>query len=273
VLSAVESRLSIVSFTALRLSVGDITMADSLPPTLFHKLRYTPMCDVIRGRFTARLDVRSRVNSTDLPQPAKDLIRRVVRRTWLHRFEKIDVADELIAHFADGLAAGTTGEHLIDSFGDERSAARLIARAKRRNRSIAARLFVLVKRVWLAVIVFYASLAIHFYAGKPSNSVNYLTVMNRDVERVPPEQRAWPIYEQIHRDLGPRPGEAENKICDCTDLLSAKPTDARWPQLLQWLDQRQPLLDSAYQASQKPSLGLVLRISPTASRGHQSLLY
>src|SRR5829696_54955 len=98
--------------------------------TLFHRIRHTPMRDAIRARFTGRLDWMSRVtrvNESDLPVPAKNVIVRVVKRTRLWSLEKVDVANELIAHFSDGIAGGASVDELINRFGDERQAARLIA--------------------------------------------------------------------------------------------------------------------------------------------------
>jgi len=82
-------------------------MSDAVQePTLYYRMRYTPLRDVVRGRWTARLDTEGRMARTGLPAPARELIRRVVRRTRLWQVERADVAGELIAHFADGLQGG-----------------------------------------------------------------------------------------------------------------------------------------------------------------------
>src|SRR5688572_3317472 len=112
-------------------------MSDALQkPTFFRRMFHTPMRDALCGRITGRLDVNGAIESSGLPQAAKDLIRRVVRQTRLWRIERADVASELIAHFADGVEAGQSVEELVASFGDERGAAKLIRRAKRRNRPL-----------------------------------------------------------------------------------------------------------------------------------------
>ncbi|MGA2500630.1 MAG: hypothetical protein ABSH20_23060 [Tepidisphaeraceae bacterium] len=36
-------------------------MSDTLPGNLLHKLRHTPMRDLVRGRCTGRLDVKGRI--------------------------------------------------------------------------------------------------------------------------------------------------------------------------------------------------------------------
>ncbi len=92
-------------------------------PGLIDRIRHTPMRDVLRGRLTGRLDIKQHIAQSGLPQPARELIQRVVQRTRLRPLEKVDVANELIAHFTDGLESGKTIDQLIESFGDERKAA------------------------------------------------------------------------------------------------------------------------------------------------------
>ena len=86
---------------------------DALRPGTLRRLRFTPLTDLLRGRLSGRLDVRARIDATGLPAPALALVRRVVRRTRLWRAEKVDVAAELAAHFADGLEAGATVDELV----------------------------------------------------------------------------------------------------------------------------------------------------------------
>src|SRR5688572_8554544 len=100
-------------------------MSDMIEQSLWHRMRYTPLSDALRGRLSGRLDWRRRVAASALPQPLKDLILDVARRTRLWRIERAAVADELIAHFEDGISAGGTPEGLTDRFGDPRDAAKL----------------------------------------------------------------------------------------------------------------------------------------------------
>src|SRR5688572_21701199 len=118
---------------------------DTIPgPSRLDGLRRLLRRDILRGRQAddatapvVRRNIEGLIDDAAIPEPAKALVRRVVRRTRLWRRERRDVAGELIAHFADGLAAGETAEGLVEAFGDERRAARLIRRAKRRNRPLA----------------------------------------------------------------------------------------------------------------------------------------
>src|SRR5215212_9829985 len=104
-------------------------MSDILHGNVIRRIRFTPLLDLLRGRVSGRLDVRARVEAAQLPEPAKLVVARVVKKTRLWRSEKVEVADELIAHFSDGIEGGASLEVLIERFGDEKSAAKLIRRA------------------------------------------------------------------------------------------------------------------------------------------------
>ena len=101
------------------------------------RLCRTPMRDLVRGQVTGRLDREALLADANLPEPLPQLVRQVVRRTRLFRLEKVAVAEELIAHFLDGLEAGRCAGELATSFGDPVQTARLIGRGKRRNRPLA----------------------------------------------------------------------------------------------------------------------------------------
>jgi hypothetical protein len=98
---------------------------DTIPrASRFDTLRRALRRELLPGRLARtpadRIGAARRIDGAPLPEPARDLVRRVVRRTKLWPRERAEVADELIAHFADGLADGATAENLITSFGDER---------------------------------------------------------------------------------------------------------------------------------------------------------
>ena len=85
-------------------------------PSRLGAIRRALSRDVFTGRPTVRIDVERRIDEAALPEAAKDLVRRVVGRTRLWPRERADVADELIAHFADGLAAGETADGIAQAF-------------------------------------------------------------------------------------------------------------------------------------------------------------
>ncbi|NOY28644.1 MAG: hypothetical protein GXP28_00285, partial [Planctomycetes bacterium] len=73
--------------------------------SFWRRLRYTRLRDVLRGRFDGQLDWRYALAEADLPSEIADTIFHVVNKTRLWNGERIDVAQELVAHFQDGLEA------------------------------------------------------------------------------------------------------------------------------------------------------------------------
>jgi len=73
--------------------------------------------------------VRARIAQAALPAEVSRFIAAVVRRTRLRRAEQVDVAGELVSHFAEGLAAGRAERDLIAAYGDPKSSARELRRS------------------------------------------------------------------------------------------------------------------------------------------------
>lgn len=232
-------------------------MSDTLEqPGVLHRIRYTPLRDVVRGRITGRLDLRRRIESAALPAPAAELVKRVVRRTRLWRLERVDVAEELIAHFADGIAAGEPVEDLVASFGDERRAARLITRAKRRGRPLPWHLLDALRWALIVLIAGYLVLGIYFYLGRPSPSVDYIARLNQPIERVPEDQRGWPLYRQAILSLGMDRTNISYEEFD--KRLSAEPGSRQWPAMVEWLEKHADSVELMRQAAARPTVGFVL---------------
>ena len=185
------------------------------------RLCRTPIRDVVRGRITGRLDLEAMIAAAELPDPLPQLVRDVTRRTRLNRLEKVAVAEELAGHFRDGLNQGDSPDGLARDFGDPVQAARLIGRAKRRNRPLVYRATVRSMQAACGligvVLLVYGMAAIRFFAGTPNPSVNYLQLVNAETLAAPLADRAWPEYrvailslerppERKYRRT-PRPGE------------------------------------------------------------------
>lgn len=229
-------------------------MNDILQPSLYRRLSNTPMRDAVRGRLTGRLDWPLAIAAAGLPDVAGDLIARVIRRARLWRTERAEVARELIAHFADGLAAGVAVDTLVADFGDEKTAAKLIRRAKRRGRPLAwhvGRWFAL---GGVALVFVYCVLAARFFLARPTPSVDYLAAMNAPILEIPADNRAWPIYRQviIACKLGPRSGP-DNQLPWNSGL--SRPD---WSAVRVWVDAHRDDIERLRQAAAKPHLGYVL---------------
>ncbi len=164
--------------------------------TFRRKLWKTPMRDLVRLQVTGRLDLDELLREADLPEAVASTVRTVVKHTRLWRFEKIDVAHELIAHFRDGLDHEMSADELIKHFGDERVAARLIRRAKQRQRSLVWQALMWSRRAVAALFVVYLGMFVYFMSGSPEVKVDYIALFNQRAAAVPVDERAWPLYRE-----------------------------------------------------------------------------
>jgi hypothetical protein len=178
-------------------------MSDIMERTVWYKMRYTPVRDFLRGRITARLDLRRPLEKAALPPATQQVILDVVSNTRLWRLEKLEVTQDLIAHFADGIDSGGSHEQLLTAFGDPKQAAKLIRRAKRRNRALPWQISRVAGWATAAFLVFYGVFAIYFFSGSPSPRIDYLAKLNQVVEQTPVEGRAWPLYRRALLGLDP----------------------------------------------------------------------
>ncbi len=214
---------------------------------------YTPVRDALRGQLSARLDVRREIASAELPAPLSGLIYTVVRRSRLWRREKIDVARELIAHFADGLSAGRSTEQLVADFGSAEQTAKLIRRAMRRRRPLWWQCVRISSRMFAAIVaasvLSYAVLAARFYLGKPQIVHNYWNDINA-ARRVPEADRAWPLYRTAGIMFG---------LTDVDpDWFDDGPMGKHWDEAVAALERHRDSLDLVRQGAKKPRLGYLL---------------
>lgn len=228
-------------------------------PSLWRRLAHTPMRDIVRGRLSGRLDLKRQVAAADLPPPLESIVLQVARRSRLWRMEKADVADELIAHFADGLKAGESPEALAGAFGCTPQAAKLIRRAKRRNRPLVWKAWIrtvqgvglLMGLVGLLIglmVVIYIVAAIRLYTGKPVVAHDYLADVNAAARAVPEAQRAWPMYRTALVALGEIPKEIN---------LGARPGDSDWDEVAEFVATHAEALELVRQAAARPGLGFI----------------
>lgn len=208
-----------------------------------------------------------------LPEPAKELIIRVVGRTRLWRRERAEVAAELLAHFADGLDAGRSMDDLLATFGNQRQTAKLIRRGKRRNRPL---WWHVQRRLGQAIVIFagvYVLLGIGMMFTHPSPSVDYLAQLNATAKSVKPEDSAWPIYRDAWLNNGKWSNgtmafDVDLEVKDADGQLLGRdvgPDDPGWPAVVEFLHNHRPLLDALRSAADKPKFGLVLQNDPTIS--------
>ena len=222
----------------------------------FRKLRLTPMHDLWRGRITGRLDWRAKIRAAALPEAADRIVVQVVNRTWLSRAEKVAVADELIAHFADALATGAGADDVARSFGDPSRAAKLIGRAKRRGRPFASRALHVVKWMSVCLLVFYAALAVQLFVGRATPKVDYIAQLNTAALQTPEDQRAWPIYRRAI--LAMRNPTPNSPLEYWPNVLNYNHDGRHWPDMKAWLRRHADDLELVRAASEKPFFGYIL---------------
>ena len=235
--------------------------------TRLQAINATPFRDLIRGRVTARLDWPARLAAAGLPADVAAVVARVVRRTRLWRLERAAVADELIAHFADAIAAGATDP--VAAFGDERAAAKLIRRAKRRNRPLLWHAWTWAWRSAVAVLLVYVALLLPAVLGRPRVSVDYVAELAAPARAVPESDRAWPLWRAaILACTDPDPSGGR----DVPDLID--PSDDHRPDVAAqraWLAAHADGLALARRAAAKPAMGYV--VGPGGSGGAESVLW
>ena len=185
---------------------ADASAADVL--SLWRRIRTTPIRDALRGRLSARYDVAWRIEQASLPEVVSTTIWNVVRRTRLWRSEKIELVDELAAHFHDGIETGTSVDDLVRLFGEVKSAAKLMRRAVKRRRPVGWKAYVRSVQGLLALValflVWYAAASVYYRMGSPVISHDYHADLTARARAVPENARAWPIYREamivIRRD-------------------------------------------------------------------------
>jgi hypothetical protein len=183
----------------------------------------------------------------------------VVERSRLWKSEKADVAHELIGHFAEGLSRGENAEALEASFGAPRRAARLIRRAKRRQRPFIWKAWVRSLQVLgtlLAVIVaIYVAATIRLISGKPvapADRHDYLADITAASRAVPDADRAWTVYRQAIEALGEMPTALTETPGE------PRPGDPVWPEIATFLEANGEALELARQAAARPGFGYVV---------------
>ncbi len=236
----------------------------SQTPTLRRRIATTPMRDWIRGRLTGRMDLRAIYDAADLPEPAMQLVQQVVKRTRLHQLEKVDVARELIAHFQDALELGHSVEQAMADFGNPHHVAKLIRRAKKRNRSIIWKMWARGWQAMGALVVLYVLAAIVLALDKPVVTVDYIAKLNAPIEAVPQQERAWPDYRQailalrLSWEKGYPLWVERDPERPTTGNRQVQPSDPQWPAAVAYLREHSHELDLIRRGASKPALGLTV---------------
>lgn len=200
-----------------------------------------------------------------LPASVSQLIDDVVRRTRLWRRERIDVARELIAHFEDGVQAGRASEELVATFGEARSVARLIRRAKLRQRPWAwraTRRMLQAMGVFLAMIVVcWTWLLIRFVTAEPTLKRDVVGEWDQHSQAVAEDDRAWPLYRKALMKFRTQvyPDESTEDRNVRIESLSNGARSVKWSFWLEHLENNRETLSLTLRGAEKRQLGFQYR--------------
>lgn len=230
--------------------------------SLMARVLGTPVGDLLRGRVTGPIASMGRletiVRAGHLPEALEALVLKVTRRTRLRRAEKAEVARELVAHFLDGIDAGRDADALVRDFGDPIRAARLIRRAKKRNRSVLWHAWV---NTWKAIACFllvcaaiYGILAVRYWTGHPTIKRNFIAEMNAGVLTIPEADRAWPLYRAAYLAMPVRP----EAITLSKTWPRIGPGEPGWEDSVAYVDSAQATITTIREAAARPHLGIEL---------------
>ncbi len=196
------------------------------------------------------------VADSQLPEPLGQRVLEVTGKLRLWKRERIDVAHELVSHFAEGLANGQTPEDLLANFGDPTQTARLISRAKRRQRPLWWKLTRGFGFTLLALCTLYAGLAIRYASGRPTIAVDYFAQLNATTLATPVEERAWPRYRDAIMRLPELPATADGK--HFIEFGFVEPGTPDWHIAAKYAQENAHIIAQVREASTLPVGGYVL---------------
>ena len=209
---------------------------------------------------------RLAIDQSPLPNQVKQLLYDVVGNLQLMRFEKAEVAEELIAHFIDGHERGHCFDDLIVQFGSPENLTSLIQSSKQRNRPMMFRIM-RIGAVAIALLgAFYFTMIVIFHLASPNPSVDYSSAFNQAALASAPEQRAWQnYYREMWRKYGLAEGgggKLEAIFADLESRTLVRPGDADWNDAVDFIHSAQDLLDALREGGKLESFGLVLLTDP-----------
>ena len=222
------------------------------------------------GRFFERLglqflaagDWRWAIKNSALPADVQSIIHDVVQQTGLLRFEKSEIATELIHHFQDGHDHGRTYEELVRDFGAIEVAISLFRSSKLRSRPMSVKAFRGSSMFFGGGVIGYLVLQMFFRSAVPEPTVDFSAKLNEVVTSMPAEEQAWPMYRELwaKHDFvhGQQYDEFWIRETDQDRFSLIRPEDQGWDRAVVKLESLEGLLNVLREGAKRPFLGTPL---------------
>ena len=144
------------------------------------------------------------LQSDEFPECVMNYIAEVVRKIGYRRKVRREVKQELLDHFADGLAEykddlerKQQAEALIAKFGDAQVLAKLIRRSKKRRRPWWQKTLIRSGQTIVLIVILFSGYAMWFFSGQASDPQDYITVLNQTaIPQAQESDNAFPVYQQ-----------------------------------------------------------------------------
>lgn len=231
--------------------------------------------DRLRLQFLRAGNWEAELAAAKLPNEVSSLIQDVVQQTKLLRFEKSEIATELIHHFQDGRDRGHSYAQLVRDFGATDVAISLFRSSKLRSRPMSVKAFRGTAIAFGGGLISYLLLQLFFHAAKPVPTVDYAAKLNEAVTSMANEEKAWPLYRKAWQEHN----NVENWFfeelwfyedsADAPEVLWTnhekhrrliRPRDAGWDAAVTKLKSISGLLDVYREASKLPYVGAPIQV-------------
>ena len=221
--------------------------------------------DRLKLQFLTTGNWKAELVGSGLPEEVQTVIRQVVSQTGLLRFEKAEIARELINHFQDGHDRDRSWESLIEDFGKIDVAVSLFRSSKLRSRPMSVKAF---RGLFYAsqcrVTWLFNAATLSTVRPCQTPSVDYGAMLNEAVTSAPIEQQAWPHYRELWTKYGLTEGGSESfkEIYVEGDVRRLiRPSDEKWDEAVAKLESIEELLDGYRKFSNLPHLGTPLYVN------------
>lgn len=224
----------------------------------------------LKRQFLPSADWKQLLKDSALPAPVLTLIRTVVTQSRLMRFEKYEIAIDLIHHFQDGHEQGRTYDELIEHFGDASIASQLFRTSKLRNRPMSIKAAKGILGLLGGSFVGFIALHLFYNSAVPNPTIDYSAKLNEAVTSMPDDQKAWPQYRDLWAKYGLSEGgdfdDSAFYVADETADPSSnqkrlvRPSDPEWPAAVARLESMSEILTMFRDNAQLPYLGTPLHV-------------